>query len=398
MAMSISTNLASINAQRNLGLSQSGLATSMQRLSSGLRINSAKDDAAGLAISERMHSQIRDLNQAARNANDGISLLQTAEGAAGKLTDMLQRMRELAVQSANFTNSDQDRQALQAEVGQLAAEIDRVGATTAFNGMKVFHQSRMHAIGGDPLAGVMLDKLKNGWMAQAEQLVLERYGISVPKGTKIDVNITPYIDGPGRTAAHVQWQMTNGVTTQTMEFELEDFAKMSDEEGIALVAHEMVHAVMGMGQSWAAISPTDESLKWFTEGVAEFLTGADKRLKYELQQGNLAPILYLGLGLDPTPPAGPTFDWQGDSTSYAYGYLAVRAVDIALKDTYGVNGGIKDLLVELQNNSHATFISAVQALTGSGATNGTLAGAVLNALNIADAVYNPPPGFTPPPS
>lgn len=142
MAMGINTNLASINAQRMLSHSSSGLATSMQRLSSGLRVNSAKDDAAGLAIAERMNSQIRGMNQAARNANDGISLLQTAEGATSKVTDMLQRMRELAVQSVNFTNSDQDRKALQAEVQQLKQEIDRVSATTKFNGMFVFGQER----------------------------------------------------------------------------------------------------------------------------------------------------------------------------------------------------------------------------------------------------------------
>ena len=113
MAMSVNTNNVSLNAQRNLGMSQSSLATSMQRLSSGLRVNSAKDDAAGLAIAERMNAQVRGLNVAARNANDGISLAQTAEGALGKVGDMLQRMRELAVQSANATNSDRDRKALQ---------------------------------------------------------------------------------------------------------------------------------------------------------------------------------------------------------------------------------------------------------------------------------------------
>ena len=111
MAMTINTNVASLTAQRNLSSSQSTLSTSMQRLSSGLRVNSAKDDAAGLAIAERMAAQTRGLNVAARNANDGISLAQTAEGALGKVGDMLQRMRELAVQSANATNRDDDRKA-----------------------------------------------------------------------------------------------------------------------------------------------------------------------------------------------------------------------------------------------------------------------------------------------
>ncbi|MDP3479599.1 MAG: flagellin [Desulfoprunum sp.] len=134
MGLTINTNVMSLNAQRNLGQSQSALAKSMQRLSSGLRINSAKDDAAGLAISDRMTSQIRGLNQAARNANDGISLAQTAEGALQETTNLLQRMRELSVQSANDTNSASDRGSLQAEVNQLKQEMTRIANTTSFNG------------------------------------------------------------------------------------------------------------------------------------------------------------------------------------------------------------------------------------------------------------------------
>lgn len=133
----INTNVSSLNAQRNLNSSQNSLATSLQRLSSGLRINSAKDDAAGLAISSRMTSQINGLNQATRNANDGISLAQTAEGALGNVGESLQRMRELAVQASNATNSAQDRAALQAEVDQLVQQINTVASQTSFNGIKV---------------------------------------------------------------------------------------------------------------------------------------------------------------------------------------------------------------------------------------------------------------------
>ncbi len=141
MALSINTNVASLNAQRNVGKSQEGLATSMQRLSTGLRINSAKDDSAGLAISERMSSQIRGLNQAARNANDGISLAQTAEGALGEVGSNLQRIRELAVQASNGTNTQVDRDALNAEVTQLKSEIQRVAQQTNFNGTKLLDGS-----------------------------------------------------------------------------------------------------------------------------------------------------------------------------------------------------------------------------------------------------------------
>jgi flagellin len=133
MASTINTNAMSLNAQRNLTASQGSMATSMQRLSSGLRVNSAKDDAAGLAIAERMQSQVRGMSVAMRNANDAISLAQTAEGALGKVNESLQRMRELAVQSANATNSDSDRTNLQAEYAELSAEITRVLGNTTFN-------------------------------------------------------------------------------------------------------------------------------------------------------------------------------------------------------------------------------------------------------------------------
>ena len=134
MPQTINTNLNSLNAQRSLGSSQMSLATSMQRLSSGLRVNSAKDDAAGLAIAERMTTQVRGMNAAVRNANDGISLAQTAEGGLGKVADSLQRMRELAVQSANASNSGSDKDSLDKEFGELSKEVQRVLGGTSFNG------------------------------------------------------------------------------------------------------------------------------------------------------------------------------------------------------------------------------------------------------------------------
>ncbi|MEX2257901.1 MAG: flagellin [Woeseia sp.] len=141
MAQTINTNVASLNAQRNLNRSQGLLNQSLERLSTGLRINSAKDDAAGLAISERFTTQIRGLDQAARNASDGISLAQTAESALAELTNNLQRIRELSVQSANASNSASDREALDAEVQQRIAEVDRIAKQTNFNGVKVLDGS-----------------------------------------------------------------------------------------------------------------------------------------------------------------------------------------------------------------------------------------------------------------
>src|SRR3954469_9797050 len=137
MPQTINTNIASLNAQRNLNSSQSALSTSMQRLSSGLRVNSAKDDAAGLAIAERMNAQVRGMNVAVRNANDGISMAQTAEGALSQVGDALQRMRELAVQARNSTNSSSDKDSLNKEFTQLQAEISRVLGGTTFNGKHI---------------------------------------------------------------------------------------------------------------------------------------------------------------------------------------------------------------------------------------------------------------------
>ena len=141
MAQTINTNVMSLTAQRNLSKSQSSLSTSMERLSSGLRVNSAKDDAAGLAIAERMNTQVRGMNVAIRNANDGISLAQTAEGGLQEVNNMLQRMRELAVQSKNGTNSDSDRTNLDAEFAALNEEIGRIAETTVYNGQSVLNES-----------------------------------------------------------------------------------------------------------------------------------------------------------------------------------------------------------------------------------------------------------------
>ncbi|NYZ64351.1 flagellin [Luteimonas deserti] len=160
----INTNTISLNAQRNLATNSASLSTSIQRLSSGQRINSAKDDAAGLAISERFTTQIRGMNQAARNANDGISLAQTAEGALGEIGNNLQRIRELAVQSRNATNSSSDREALNAEVTQLKAEIQRVSEQTEFNGTKLLDgrfSAQAFQVGANQGQTITVDSIAN---------------------------------------------------------------------------------------------------------------------------------------------------------------------------------------------------------------------------------------------
>ncbi|MET4573153.1 flagellin [Stenotrophomonas rhizophila] len=201
MAQVINTNVMSLNAQRNLSTSGSSLATTIQRLSSGLRINSAKDDAAGLAISERFSTQIRGLDVAVRNANDGISLAQTAEGAMVEIGNNLQRIRELSVQSANATNSDSDREALNAEVNQLVSEIDRVSRQTNFNGTKLLDGSFSGAlfqigadsgqtIGINSIVNSSTSELGNGlYAAKQTSTAAALTGTATAKGTVSDMEI-----------------------------------------------------------------------------------------------------------------------------------------------------------------------------------------------------------------
>ena len=188
----INTNVPSLNTQRNLGSSQAALNVSIQRLSTGLRVNSAKDDAAGLAIAERMNAQVRGLNVAARNANDGVSLAQTAEGSLGKIGEMVQRMRELAVQSSNATNSTEDRTALQAEVSQLKQEIDRVATTTNFNGTKLLDgsfASRAFQVGADAGQSIKIDSITDAQLGGMGAVKMQAHTAADLAATKALTNV-----------------------------------------------------------------------------------------------------------------------------------------------------------------------------------------------------------------
>ena len=196
MPFTINTNQNSLTAQRNSASSQNALSTAINRLSSGLRINSAKDDAAGLAISERFTAQIRGINQAARNANDGISLSQTAEGALGSISGNLQRMRELAVQSANATNSVSDRAALQQEVSQLASEIDRVATQTQFNGLNLLdgsYQAQQFQVGanvGQTITVAGINSARTSALGQYQGFTLTNQSIGTANNTAAALTVT----------------------------------------------------------------------------------------------------------------------------------------------------------------------------------------------------------------
>lgn len=355
MGMVINTGMLSLTAQRNLGTNQSAFATSIQRLSSGLRINSARDDAAGLAISERFTSQIRGQNQAIRNANDGISMLQTAEGATSTIAANLQRIRELAVQSANATNSASDRQALQQEVNQLAAEIDRISVASEFNGQKIFDQVRTKMTGyADSTKDAILEGLEGGWLEVSENMIRQAYGITA-SGNAISIELSTFTDGAGNTAARVV-SSTSGTgpgTNIRLQVDLADFSTPNLPNGGTapfysdrIIAHEMVHAIMATGASWGELA-SDGTATWFLEGAAEFIHGADERVAAD---GSVAV-----LGDDITA-------WGGTSPDYSAAYLAVRYLHEKIQSAGG--NGVQDMLQYLQTTAGQTLNDAFANASG----------------------------------
>ena len=349
MGMGINTGILSLMAQRNLSTNQSVYAASIQRLSSGLRINSARDDAAGLAISERFTSQIRGQNQAIRNANDGISMLQTAEGATSSIAGSLQRIRELAVQSANATYSASDRQALQQEVNQLALEIDRISGATEFNGQKVFDQVRNKQTGyADVTKDAVLEGLEGGWLEISEEMIRRSYGISA-SGNAISIELSTFTDGAGNTAAQVVSSVgaSGPGTNIKLQVDLADFATPNLPNGGTspyysdrIIAHEMVHAVMATAASWGEIRNNASAL-WFIEGAAEFIHGAEERVQADTVAATLADNI---------------FTWGSASVDYSSGYVAVRYLHEKIRAAGGK--GVQDMLQYMQNNSGVTFDAA----------------------------------------
>jgi len=274
MASVINTNITSLNAQNNLSRSQGELATAIQRLSTGLRINSAKDDAAGMAISERMTTQIRGLNQAARNANDGVSLAQTAEGALGTSSDILQRIRELAVQSANATNSGSDRKALQAEVSQLVRELGRIADTTSFNGKKLLEgsfgtqQFQVGANAGETIQATMANFATN------------QYGNHQLKsrGGRVDVTLLlPF------TIASSQGTQTITPATDSAKAIAKTVNSMTDETGISASAKTEVGLFFPGGDpgqyeiSIAAGNGADERITFNLPGASDLINKINER-------------------------------------------------------------------------------------------------------------------------
>lgn len=366
MALTIATNVASLNAQRNLNASQGALGKALQRLSSGLRINSAGDDAAGLAISERFTTQIRGINQSVRNANDGISMLQTADGALGTVTQNLQRIRELAVQAANASNSEADRAALQQEVAQLTQEIDRVGRTTTFNGQQLFGQSEISVLGDSDQLAVM-DGLRSGWLTEAENLIREYYGIQA-HGNSIRIELTSFTDGAGGTMALVATQVgaTGPGSNITLRIDMADFTPPNLPNGgnapfynDRVLTHEMAHAVMDATMNVGSMFASNQ--QFFLEGTAELIHGADERLYGDLfNAGGGTPANGIAAIVAKAADWGTT--WDGTSQSYSAAYAGMRYLDAEIKAAGGQ--GIKDITMYLAADTTRTLDQALASASG----------------------------------
>jgi flagellin len=307
---------------------------SIQKLASGMRINQASDDAAGLAISEKMRGQIRGLDQASRNIQDSISMIQTAEGGLQEIHSLLQRGRELSVQAANGTLTDSDRQSIQKEIDQITKEIDRIANTTEFNTIKL-----LNAVSGADSAekAKAIEALQKSWLQQSEQLISTHYGLTAD-GATLEIVFVP--DSGDDALAWVQGSYfmagpDGRYFNQKLYIDMSDFTPVTWPNGGGsfisndrIIAHEMVHAVMGRTTNFRDL-PT-----WFKEGTAEFIHGADERLKGDIAAaGSIANLL---------SQASLSGGWIGDSKHYSTAYAAVKYLDSK------VAGGIKTIMQDIK--------------------------------------------------
>ncbi len=367
----IRSNLASLKAQAKLNSASRQLSRGFERLSSGLRINAAKDDAAGLQISTRMTSQIRGARQSVRNAGDGLSYLQTAEGALEETTNILQRMRELVVQSGNEILGEADRQSIQGELNQLRSELDRINEATQFNNQQVFSQHKTVSVkqslaNGGKLNGyklqyeldleagapadftqrrdAVLANLKSSWLQEAESLVEEKFGL-IGNGDTIRVTFDPEAGDPaGANAPGDIVAFVASSDPQRLHIDLNDFSTDNQPNGgnppqysDRVIAHEFVHIAMNATGTRQA-SNSDSA--WFNEGAAELLHGAaDTRLRGQTDAAIADMVTH-------------AFDAQGfngNAIDYGGAYIAAAY----LHDQVIQNGGqgIKDVFDALQSGS-----------------------------------------------
>ncbi len=354
--LTINTNVNNLFQQRQLSGNSSRLETSLNRLSSGMRINSAKDDAAGLQISNRLTSQVNGLAVAARNANDGISMAQTAEGALNEVTSILFRVRDLSLQAANGSMGDSDRDALNKEVIQLSAEINRINETTSFGGKPLFDTAATSSI-VDVSERNILRTLQSGVLAESENIISKQLGL-IGDGATFKINLEK-IDGASGVLASVGYLVPSGGNL-VMNIDLDDFDTISGDKIKQLkstVLHEMVHAVMANNMDLSS-TPT-----WFVEGTAEAIRGADSRVAGDIAAFGV-PALKAGLNGIFGNNSAPTGTGIQIASVYSGGYIAMRY----LEDRIGI-GGIQSLMTELSGG--ATFNAALNTASGGTYANET---------------------------
>lgn len=369
--MIISHNLSALNTYRYVSTNANQAAKSLEKLSSGMRINRAGNDAAGLAISEKMRGQIRGLDQAMRNAQDGISMIQTAEGALGETHSLIQRMRELAIQAANDTNTGSDRSAIQTEINQLTSEVDRIANTTEFNTKKLL----VPAVTSSPTTPVVPDivkenvlrGLKEGWLELAEKRIEAQYGLTGQGTTKLQIILE-------RGAAYGELAHVGGTSAVLeLHIDLTDFANGDWENGTnnlgkgfyndRIIAHEMVHAVMNDALGALKMNAMQT---WFKEGTAEFIPGADERLKNVIGTAGAidnAKVTALATrAIDLLNGAA----WNGDDTDYSAGYIITKYMNSNLD----VGRTFADIMADIQASVAAGDV-AVEDAIGNNTTSGS---------------------------
>jgi flagellin len=359
--MRIAHNITALLTNNQLSKSQGSLIKSFERLSSGQRINRASDDAAGLAISEKMRGQIRGLGQASRNLQDGIAMIQTADGAMNEVHSLLQRGRELSIQSANDTNTLQDKQVIQSEIEQIINEIDGISERTEFNTIKLLRGggiippsgSGSSSSAGDAIFTTnqeITDALKGYMLKESEAVIENFYGITARAETPIEIIYQN--DSQGGAVAWVS-SMVNTTTGEAGSFKLvidtADFLNsnlwISKDR---IIAHEMVHAVMGA----SGMNMLDSAMpKWFKEGAAEYMAGADERL------ANSIAILGSEESVVQAIDAAPN-----SSHFYSASYAAVKYLDYQLNNS---GSSIKDLMGILADGNLKSLDTALKEITDS---------------------------------
>lgn len=338
--MRINNNISAVNACHSYGMNNLQSQKSLTKLSSGLRINSAADDAAGLSISEKMRAQIRGLNRANSNIQDGISLIQVADGALNEVHSLLQRGRELSVQAANGTLTTSDKQMIQEEAEQIISEIDRISNTTEFNTIKLLNVPQISNNDSQ-----IINSLKSAYLQQAEARILSEYGLTADGQTlQIVLDQTPqaYL-----AAVSFNIDVSGKAINQQLHIDVSAFTPATLPNGGTapiyndrIIAHELVHAIMGRTMNFGAL-PT-----WFQEGTAEFIHGGDERLYADSSGGtNFAAVV------------NEFSSWENTSIDYSAGYAAVRYMHAQIKASGG--NGIKDIMTYLSNHPTETLDDAL---------------------------------------